>query len=38
MATIVDSRPIWMLRESASHIDGSSHGFSQLCSVNPSKL
>ena len=33
---IVASRAISMLRPSASHIAGSSHGFCQLYSVNPS--
>ena len=36
--TRVARRPISTDRTSASHIDGSSHGLSQLCRVNPSKL
>ena len=31
----VASSPIWMLRPRAEHMSGSSHGFCQLCSVNP---
>ena len=37
VATTVASSPISTERTTAEHMLGSSHGFSQLCSVNPSK-
>ncbi len=37
VATTVESRPIWMLRLTASHMLASLHGCSQLSSVNESK-
>ena len=38
VAPTVASSPISTLRPRAEHMSGSSHGFIQLCSVNPSNL